>query len=192
MTARKLMIDGRKQCPRCREWKAPDEFGIRSRHHTGLSDHCKACSSIFARECYQRNRRKRLAKIKAYVQTVEGHAKALLHSARTRARAKGCAFTISPLLLIPRLACYVCEATGLPLTAPRQGGRHSFAASLDRIDNNQGYTEANTRVVSEMYNRGKGFAPELDFIAMCIAVAERHADNAAAYTRLKELRNAEF
>lgn len=46
--------------------------------------------------------------------------------------------------------------------------------------------------VNSMYNMGKADHAELDFIAMCVAVAERHADDPSVQQRLRELRNAEF
>lgn len=50
----------------------------------------------------------------------------------------------------------------------------------------------NVQLVNTMFNVGKSDHDEIDFIAMCVAVAERHAHDPQVIKRLKELRNAEF
>ena len=63
---------------------------------------------------------------------------------------------------------------------------------LDRIDSNSDYTRANVQMVCNLYNFGKGKHSEIDFIAMCCAVAERYKDNPAVVQRLAEVRRRQF
>lgn len=52
----KSVVDGRKRCTRCGEWKSTDDFyHTRTRGRLYLVSHCKACNSIKCRE--ERDRR---------------------------------------------------------------------------------------------------------------------------------------
>jgi len=62
----------------------------------------------------------------------------------------------------------VCMLTGWPLSIHRK----STTASLDRIDNEKGYTIDNVQWVHTMVNIAKFKYSQQQFIAMCKAVAE--------------------
>lgn len=98
---------------------------------------------------------------------------------RARAAKKGSAFDITIeeawTLFEDQEGC--CALSGVPLVmrdvwdnANRryQGTR---TASLDRIDNNQGYIVGNVRWVHKDVNRMKSDMPEKDFLRWCAAIA---------------------
>lgn len=62
--------------------------------------------------------------------------------------------------LICRRNCFWCEAPS--------------ANGIDRRDNTQGYTEANSVPCCETCNFAKGDLPEEKFIEMCVKVAKKH------------------
>jgi hypothetical protein len=192
VSVRKEMVGDYKHCPGCDKWLHRDNYNKHSKRHTGLSDHCRSCCSDYAKKHYVRNSEKTIKRMLAYRQTLEGHAKALILSARTRAKKYSLEFEITNDWVLERLRRGVCEKSGLKFAAPRTGGRVGTASSIDRIDPKQGYTFRNAQVVCNMYNTGKNQHLEIDFIAMCCAVAERHAHRPEVIQRLKELRNAEF
>lgn len=123
--------------------------------------------------------------------TVEGCACNLLCQARIRARSKSIDFSIDSSWVASQLR-KPCGLTGVTFDLRTGVGYKPFGPSIDRINNNEGYIEGNVRVVPFCYNQGKRDFTELDFIAMCVAVAERHADRPEVVERLKELRDGKF
>lgn len=188
VSKRKEMMGDYKHCPGCDQWVHREHYHKHSKRHTGLSDHCKLCSSIYIKKYYRENRERVKRKTNEYRRTLIGHANALILSARSRARNVGLVFSIDADWVVARLKIGVCNRSGLPFAPPRSGGRKALAASIDRIEAAKGYTRSNSQLVCDMYNMGKNQFDELDFIAMCVAVAERHADDPCVITRLKELR----
>lgn len=85
-------------------------------------------------------------------QRVESALAGCLKSAKTRAKAKGRAFSISLEWALNEVekSGFRCALTGIsfyekaPMT---RTGRHPFSPSLDRIDNSKGYTPDNVRIV---------------------------------------------
>lgn len=118
----------------------------------------------------------------------------LWHAARTRATKKGLGLDITWEYIYVSMLGGNCAVSGLPFGYVTKGRSklNPFAPSVDRIDNSRGYTIDNVQIVQSAYNRGKNDGEEIDFIAMCCAVAERHASDPKVIQRLKELRNAEF
>lgn len=53
-----------------------------------------------------------------------------------------------------------CAATGIPLTTESQ---NLLFPSIDRIDNTQGYTPGNIRIVSHMYNLARNHYDDIEF-----------------------------
>jgi hypothetical protein len=91
--------------------------------------------------------------------TVEGRAKSLIKNARKRSAKYSRDFTITVDDIVPILRGGKCQATGKPFDmGPPPTGRRSnpFAPSLDRIDNQSGYTKENVQVVIWAYNLAKG------------------------------------
>lgn len=121
-----------------------------------------------------------------------GRAKKLCGTAKMRAYRSGREFSITVEHVHCVIAMGVCQKSGLPfdLTNRSHGAINPFAPSIDRIDNAKGYTSDNIQIVCSMFNMGKHEHREVDFIAMCVAVAERFANDPAVCARLKELRGA--
>lgn len=123
------------------------------------------------------------------VRTVDGRADRLFQSAKSRAKKKHASFTLLREDVLQMLVVGKCQRSGIPfdLRTTRDASRNPFAPSLDRIDNNKGYDPDNVVCVCTMFNNGKGEHSELDFIAMCMAVANKHRNNPRAIVRLMEL-----
>jgi hypothetical protein len=93
---------------------------------------------------------------------------------RCEAEKRSLEFTITPAWVEERLRAGRCEATGLPLEAPVVGGgKHPFAASVDRIDPGRGYTPDNARVVVHIFNLAKNVFTDADVRRMAEAMCSR-------------------
>lgn len=76
----------------------------------------------------------------------------ILHGARSRAKRDGIPFNISEEdIEIPE----TCPVLHIPIKRNKGSGWHNDSPSLDRIDNNLGYTKGNVRVISNRANRIK-------------------------------------
>lgn len=60
-----------------------------------------------------------------------------------------------------------CALTGLPIDMPKSKGNYRHTASLDRINNDLGYTEGNVQWVHKNINWMKGTMAQDEFIAFC-------------------------
>lgn len=118
----------------------------------------------------------------------------MYQSARARSVQFGWPFTISIIQLEIILINGKCQKSGISFDfeEKRFGDRFKkpFGPSLDRIDNERYYEFDNIQIVCNMYNMGKSDALEVDFIAMCMSVAERNKDNEAAILRMNRLLDA--
>lgn len=123
-----------KLCSRCGVFKSFNHFYADPRHSSGLQSACKLCQKKYIKKHKRDNPEKYLWK-----------------SARTSAKQRGIEFTISEEdIIIPS----VCPVLGLPLT-PLSGPRSDTTPSIDRIDNNKGYTADNIHVISWRANNLK-------------------------------------
>lgn len=78
----------------------------------------------------------------------------MVYEARKRAKVKGIQCTITPQdIFIPK----TCPVLGIPLEAGT-GKRYAGSPSLDRVDNNKGYTLDNIKVISHRANALKNDA----------------------------------
>lgn len=95
-----------------------------------------------------------------------GRPKQILSSARKRAKAKGLCFTITLEWVLAKISEQGnrCVKTGIEFDYAKdaQYKKHPYAPSLDRINNDQGYTIENTRVVCVMYNYCRNVARDED------------------------------
>lgn len=71
----------------------------------------------------------------------------------------------------------LCKLSGYPISLSTKTKKSSpdyssFNASLDRIDSNKGYVEGNVQWVHKDINKLKNNLNEIDFIEMCIQVAD--------------------
>lgn len=81
-------------------------------------------------------------------------AKNLMVKMQARARRYGRECSITEEQFMALFEPMQCAVTGMPLSWT-DGERSPWAPSVDRIDSSAGYTLANTRVVSVMYNLAK-------------------------------------
>jgi len=129
---------------------------------------------------YQRYRDAYLQRRTAELETVRGRLYSVFAAARDRAQKNDleCLITLDWLMLrwVEIRGC--CEVSGLPLTLDRDlTGRRFYAPlnpSLDRRDNDKGYTPENTRIVCVLVNLGLNRFGDEAFIRVCRAVAARN------------------
>lgn len=202
-------------CKKCRQEKSVSTFHVDRSKASGRRSSCKTCDLEHYIKVGKKQKRDPIRKEKKRVNdsayyyrnkslvdrlAVEyygkpaGRAVKLLSAARARAKQYGWIFDITRDYVNDKIVAGICDRTGLVFDLARRTNtlRNPFAPSLDRISSADGYTKENVQIVCDMYNSGKGENTDLDFIAMCCAVAERHAQDPAVIQRLKELRNAEF
>ena len=187
-----ILIADYKLCSDCEQWLHLDNFHKNRAQRDGFSNGCKSCMSERKKQQYRSKPQTAIEYGKTYRSSLIGASNSLLYSARVRAKKRNIECSLSREWIKSKLQAGICERSGIPFNMNANEGKKPFAPSLDKVDNNEGYNFANTAVVCDAYNRGKGPYPDIDFIAMCCAVAERHSDDPAVIQRLKELRNAEF
>ena len=203
-----------KQCSKCKEIKDISDFYRDQRKRDGRRTSCVKCDRsredgerikkwryenreklrLAAAKRYREKKHEIDAQSKRHITTPRGRAVQLTGTARTRAKQYNYEFNLTNEHIESIISSGHCEISGLPFDLKPRSDlmRNPFAPSIDRINNAGGYTIDNSHVVCGMFNSGKGEAVLIDFIAMCVAVAERHADDPKVIQRLKELRNAEF
>lgn len=95
--------------------------------------------------------------------TLNGRAAQMLYNAKANARRLGVECALTRDWIKERLVRGTCEVTGIPFDIRGQTKtQQPWAPSLDRQDNNAGYTVDNVRVVCWMYNRAKGVYTDAD------------------------------
>lgn len=209
------VIDGKKECSGCARTLPVEEFAVdRANKVSGRRASCKQCDNerydparaarwraenreklrLAAASRYRADKKNLDAQMKHRRLVPRGRAVSLFNSARSRAKKFNMDFNLTHEDIETPLTDGFCEASGIAFDLrPPQGTRlNPVSPSIDRKNNNNGYTKGNVQVVCNMYNCGKGEAAELDFIAMCVAVAERNADRPEVIERLKELRDGKF
>lgn len=103
----------------------------------------------------------------------------LLSSAKQCARLKGIDFDLSPKWAYNIVKNGKCAITGIPFDTVEYGkGYHSpFAFSIDRIDNNKGYTMDNCQWICWIVNRAKGNGSLEDLYIMARAIVDKFECN---------------
>ncbi len=116
----------------------------------------------------------------------------LLYAARQRANKFGLEFTLTvDDIVIPE----VCPIRGIKITdgtgtGPRNSSLNSSSASLDRINNQRGYTPDNVRVISRRANLVKSNASPAELIRIIVYMIENeHALEKEDIALLKGLRD---
>ena len=184
---RAICSDGTFRCIRCNNRKNISEFAKKNTI-TGFSLVCDSCRLIpkinYEKANVQIQKKRRRSWQRKNRSSVHGRAKSLCQCARAR----GAVSKEIENRVLQGLKGGVCELSCIPFDLTLGEGRKPFAPSVDRRNNEQGYTAENVQIVCNMYNMGKSNHNELDFIAMCVAVAERHANDPRVIERLKELR----
>ena len=87
-------------------------------------------------------------------QTPSGRAKMLYQKCKSRAREKGMEFDLTEKWIAERILRGKCESTDIPFVLDTTD-KHKFAPSVDRLDNQKGYTTDNCRVVIHQLNQAR-------------------------------------
>ena len=96
----------------------------------------------------------------------------LLRRSKFTAKRKSMSFNLTLAWVKKNLESGCCAITYIPFdfTLGTNNVHNSFAPSIDRIDNEKGYTKANCQIVSQIYNRAKGCSPQEDVMKMARAL----------------------
>lgn len=168
-------------CSRCKKEKEIDQFNNWSRSKNGKQKSCRdCCKQVRLSRGYDEKRRARPdykqyndARNRKYVRSIKGRSNYLYIAAKKRAIEKNLPFNITVEFIQYFLLIGVCPKTGFEFDLNTKGRsiRNMFAPSVDRVDNDKGYTFDNVQVVCDMYNHGKGQHSDEDFIKFCHRVA---------------------
>lgn len=175
-----MLLINQKQCLNCHELKPIEEFRFNDSKKKYRRSYCRICDNI--------RTGKSLA---AAYASVEGRSRHVLNNTKSRAKKFDYAFNLELADIQNGLRRGHCQRTNIAFdfTPPVNSKTNPFAPSIDRINAAQGYVKGNVQFVCNMFNMGKSDHSELDFIAMCVAVAELHKDFPVVIARLKELRD---
>lgn len=104
--------------------------------------------------------------------------KYILTRFKSKAKKEGRNFNLDENWIKTQLKNKVCSVTGLPFEIPtykpgKVGERGPWTPSVDRIDNNLGYTKNNCQLVIWMYNLAKNNYTENDLIRMSMAFVSK-------------------
>lgn len=183
-----------KHCGLCKRTKSIDAFYKDTRASDGCSYKCKDCEALAAKQRIKSltpdlRKRRSQSNIKYTKTNLRGRAVSMFNGVKTRCRRVGRICNITTDWLFDRISNGTCEKTGIKFqyVESKNGGMTPFSPSIDRINSDFDYTTDNCQVVCTMYNIGKGAHDEIDFIAMCMLVAERNKSNYAATLRKWEL-----
>jgi len=103
----------------------------------------------------------------------------LLHTTKKAAKKKNFEHSINKQWCLNKLDG-VCEATGLQFDLSVEGVHkkmNPFAPSIDRINNDLGYTEDNCQMVIWIYNCSKNTFDPKDLYKMCKALIKNYEDH---------------
>lgn len=186
-----------KICTKCNENKTLDDFAACSGRKDRKQVWCRACSSFFRKnrghneyskrsEYFKEWQRKYRTTEKAktldrkyrtkYHQTFSGLVSKLLAGAKARAKVFEREFDLDSEWTVNHLEGLVCEATGMPLSLDiSKGHQHTYnRPSIDRIDNDKGYTKDNCQIVSVIYNKAKSDGNHEHVMEMCECLMKRN------------------
>lgn len=148
-------------CRACKELKHVSEFQRNSRNQSGLQSYCRPCQN----QLVSAKRRRRVES-----NDLPWVANNLHTQTRRSAKARGLIYELTPEWFLAKLEAGVCELTGLPLG--RFWSRDPHGPSPDRLDNDIGYTDENTRVILWWINQAKHNWPEDVFQSLMREYAE--------------------
>src|ERR1035437_8015367 len=153
-----------KTCTKCKIEKNINEFP------NTKTCWCRMCHNNYHKKLRKTKKHKKWDKEyrKEYKETISGTARHLLGGLRARAKINNMPTDIDRNWLVERLTPMKCEATGLDLTLriDKSVNQSAFRPSVDRIDNNKGYTKDNCRIVAVIFNKAKLDCTDADVIKM--------------------------
>jgi len=144
MAKPRSMIDDQVLCTGCGVYKTADSFYVSNskRNTLKLTYVCIECSK---------------RKIKTYRETENGYWVGLWNNLSGNAKRRNIEVSITKedLKSLWELQGGLCAVTGVPMqkaSASKSGVKNQFRASVDRIDNEKGYTIDNVRMVCSQVN----------------------------------------
>ncbi len=154
-----------KKCNICKEEKEYRLFYKNHRAKDGHCSKCKSCYTEYENDPVNRKRRLHLQK-RRRAESTKDRAKTILHTLRKSIKKRQLEFTLTADWIEEKLNNKTCEVTGIMLqldsencehTVTTRGGRllNPFSPSVDRVDNNKGYTPDNCKMVVAIYNYAK-------------------------------------
>ncbi len=158
---KKQIIDGKRHCYRCDQWKPVAEFYRDPRAATGLRARCKKCdiNEINQRHTNRLDRALRDLLIRHKINGRTGSKRRQVFTEN-----EGCV-TLDILNELWHLQDGKCAVTGVQLTHIQgQGFRIWTNVTLDRIDNDRGYARDNIRLVCRAVNYMKAAMSDEDLL----------------------------
>lgn len=148
-----------KACNRCHTKQPVTEFYSNTNCVDGRLNQCRSCHKVASQARSPRYFQRRY-------KTPAGRAQRLFNGARQRARQKSLDFDLTLEWVRQVIDEGVCSVTGIPFDFDTK----SFAPSLDRIDNDLGYTKENVRAVVWIFNRARGDGSDADVLRLVEAL----------------------
>lgn len=174
-------------CTKCGVAKTPSEFGTRSTDKRKERT-CKDCKLKYLHKLRELNPalRKRASMYQQQRRAQpKGRVYAIFSSVKLGASRRNIPFEISKEAISEKLEQqdWKCCRTGIPFDLSAGEGRKPYGPSIDRIDNNIGYTIDNIQIVCSIYNLAKSDFVDDDVLALAYALVE-HRQN-SLINRLK-------
>lgn len=152
---------------------------------------CRTCNerntciqnSKLVKKCYTRwynttRRNKKSERLRQAEYRNNNFSKHMLTRFKSKAKKEGRAFNLDEKWIDSQLQNNVCSVTGLSFVMPiyqpgKVGQSGPWSPSVDRINNNLGYTKNNCQLVIWMYNLAKNKFTEVDFMKMSTAFVSK-------------------
>ena len=154
-----------RECSKCGSVKPKEQFFKHSQRSDGLHSWCK--------ECCKEGSRRSIAKKYA---TFEGRISTFLRTCKVSAKKRGQEFSLTrqDFEEMWRDQYQLCAYSGIEMTTlPSM----LTSVSVERIDNEVGYTRENTVLVCNGVNRMKSDMKPEEFLAFCMAVSDWLSDD---------------
>jgi hypothetical protein len=154
------LVDNLRECSKCHEIKERTEFFKHSQRSDGLHSWCKSC-------CKKGNKESLRKKYSNF----EGRITTFLRTCKASAEKRGQEFSLTRNDLIEMWETQegICAYTGIEMTTQPAT---SVSVSVERVNNNIGYTKDNTILVCNAVNRMKSNFSGEEFFSFCKAVVD--------------------
>ena len=154
-----------------------------------LDIRCDSCGNIIkdkkeyrkttCRECWNEKSRNNMRK---YKDSVEGYLEYLLKTVKQRAEKKGHDYNLDLAFLLDRYDSIEgkCEVTNIPMIISKEGTEYNNI-SIDRVNNNKGYTKDNIQLVCLGFNKMKNDMDNKTFYELVTKTYEYMQENKENY-----------
>lgn len=155
----KPIIDGKKKCFKCKEFKTIEEFSKNKSNFDGYQKVCKECFSNY--ECVKKGYKKKSYK---YKNSLEDYFNSKLSYLRNKCKLKNIPFDLKKgdLFDIYNLQNGKCYYTNIDIIH-NIGKLYYNSISIERLSPEKGYSKENIVLCSFNINSFKGMMTELEF-----------------------------